>query len=443
MSTRTLTENLLNQCRRAEIRRVVVDSREVQPGDLFLALPGARVDGHHFLGEVAAKGVCQAVVRSDYNGQTYGLILHRVENTLSFLQEWAALRFRELTGTVVGITGSYGKTTTKHFAQTLLSTRYRVWITPGNQNSQIGLPLALLNLRSDPEIVVLEMAMTGAGQIAHLVQLFPPSIAIVTAVTYAHAENFRSLADIARAKAEILGSSRIQMAILSRGLPGELLELVRCPYVTASVEDPEAHLFAILKERELTLFEKGRSIGTLPWLLPALHHCQNFLLAAALARELNLEWPEILAGVPALNPVAGRYVVERLENLDVTVIDDCYNANEVSMCAALDSMPAPKGQGRRIAIFGEIPELGIHADAAHKRVARHALKRADLFVCIGEKTRPMADLWLRAGRAAGWCADVPDAVQALRRLMKPGDVILVKGARCACLETLIERLRLL
>jgi UDP-N-acetylmuramoyl-tripeptide--D-alanyl-D-alanine ligase len=435
---RDLAIDLVEELTSGRLSGVAIDSREVQPGGCFFALPGARTDGHAFLRQAAERGGSIAIVKEAYDGPSFGLRLHRVGDTLLALQECGAARFRRLTGVVVGITGSYGKTTTKHFAQQLLSTHCRSWVTPRNQNSQSGLPLSLLNLTGDPEVVLLEMAMTTRGQIARLVDLFPPHLAVIIGVALAHAENFASLGEIATAKAEIFSSRRLSKAILSADLPPSVMGACPVPFETFSCVDSQATYFARGKTT-VRVFEKGEPVGPMIWHLPAVHHRHNFLAAAAIARQLKQDWRSILAAAASFSPASQRYEVRKLGAL--TVIDDCYNANETTVCAALDHLPAPGAGGRRIAVLGLLPELGVHSEASHLRVARHAMKRADLLLCIGEKTRPMADSWLRAGRPATWYADVADAVRGLLRLVRPGDVVLVKGGRTARLERVIQRLK--
>lgn len=201
----------------AIVRGVAVDSRQIKPGDLFFALPGAKADGHTFLEEAAKKGAAGAVVHHSYNGADFGLPLIKSDDVLQTLQELARKKVESARPRIVGITGSLGKTTTKEFVTTLLKAKYRVAASPGNSNSQIGLPLAILNHSGEgDEILVLEMGMTHPGEIHKLVSIAPPEVAVVTKVALVHACNFESIEEIAHAKGEIFSHPLTKMGIYNK-----------------------------------------------------------------------------------------------------------------------------------------------------------------------------------------------------------------------------------
>ena len=192
-----------------------VDSRLVKQGNLFFALKGAHVDGHQFLSAAAVNGAVAAVVNESYNGPDFGLLLIKVPDPLIALQELAKSVLQQRKSKIVAVTGSLGKTTTKDFITTLLKSKYSVSCSPGNSNSQIGLPLTILNHTDGAEdVLVLEMGMTHSGQIKQLLQIAPPDIAVMTTVALVHAGNFNSLEDIARAKAEVLTHPKTTLGVI-------------------------------------------------------------------------------------------------------------------------------------------------------------------------------------------------------------------------------------
>lgn len=399
-----------------EITRCIHDSRESGPGALFFALKGQKVDGHVFLREVAERGATAAVVTHDYRGSDYGLTLFRVEHVLKAVQEMARAVQRVRKGRVVAVTGSVGKTTTKEFIATLLQSRFRVAKTPGNSNSQVTFPLSLLNAEDDAEVFVVEMGMSEKGEIARLVQIAPPQIAVVTNVSYSHALFFpEGIEGIARAKAEIFSSSETELGIVSA----------------------QAAQFAPIRETgnfpKVVYDQLGASIQ-LPF--SASHLCEDFVGAATVARAMGLSWEEIRAQAPRLATLPNRF--ERVVHHGIVFINDSYNANATSMSAALANLPAPGPGKKRIGVLGSMKELGEYTHAHHHEVGLKALQSCARLLCLGEECRVMVDLFQQHQRPAELHSDLAAIKKRLFEIAEPGDVVLLKGSKPHCLWKILE-----
>ena len=400
------------------IATVAVDSRKVVAGSLFFALSGNRSDGHAFLEEAAERGATAAVVNSAYRGAAFGMTLLPVADGLEALQQlMVALLNTRGAKRVVGITGSLGKTTVKGFIAQLLSQRYRVFTPSGNHNSQVGLPIAILNeMRGDEELLVIEMAMSEAGNISRLVEMVPPDIGLITAIELVHACNFDGIEGIARAKGEIFSNSKTALGLMPQQIRcRDLLDTMGACHKRYFVEEhPLATSFAI-------------------------SGAHNRMLAAAaieVALECGVEAASIAAAMPTLT--LPRQRLQRVEKRGVVFINDSYNAAEASVKVALDVLPPPREGGQRIAIIGQMLELGMHSTSCHRAVGEHALTRVDTMLCIGKETGPIIDVWKQQGRSARAFSSHAALLQALKRIAQPGDVVLVKGARSMALETIID-----
>lgn len=408
----------------AMVRGIAVDSRNVKPGDLFFALPGDQTDGHAFLSDAAAKGAVGAVVKKDYAGPDYGMALVRCEDCLKALQMLAKTYLKRHRPKVVAVTGSLGKTTTKDFIAQLLQVKYKVSVSPGNSNSQIGLPLTILNhSQDDDEILILEMGMTHPGQILKLIDIAPPTVAVVTTVALVHACNFNSLTDIARAKAEIFMHPDTEIGFYPQESDhGHVLSTSgTCRKVSFSLHSQEA-----------------KTILTKPLPVPGEHNRHNFLAAASVARYLGLSLDEIHERMAALHLPERR--LQHVEKFGALFINDAYNASEMSMKAALNSLPTPKAGSKRIAVLADMLELGKFSEGCHRAVAQHALDCVDLMLCFGNECRYINECWQQAGRPVVWAPERSEIVKALRTHLQPGDVVLLKGSRGKGVWKVLEEL---
>lgn len=425
---------------------VSVDSRLHQSDNLFFALSGAKTDGHQYLEEVALKGAAGAVVKNDYPGPDYGLTLIYVEDPLVALQNLAKNILQRSKARVIGVTGSLGKTTTKDFLTTILKEKYVVASSPGNSNSQIGLPLAILNHTDGYEdIVVLEMGMTHPGQIRKLIEIVPPECVIITSVALVHACNFNSLDEIVFAKAEILEHPNTKVAIVNRDIINysKIEKVGTCRKISFAFNNPLADYSVHSQEIEnLSVKFKDEifHLGTFP--VRGKHHQTNFMSVVACARYFDMDWDEITAGMGklVLPALRGREVVKD----GILFINDSYNAAELSVKAALENLPAPtQPGGRKIAVLADMLELGQFSEKAHNEIGNHALNFVDLMFCYGTECRHILDCWQKANRPVQWFLQREELIPALRAHMKTGDVVLIKGSRGTQILKLLDELEIL
>lgn len=416
------------------------DSKAISPGDLFFALKGERSDGHAFLEEVAARGATCAVVSKDYRGKSFGLTLIPVDNGLESLHQLAKATLSSRNVRVIGVTGSVGKTTTKEFIATLLEGKFRVGKTPGNANSQVGVPLSILNLEGNEEVLVLEMGMSQAGEIQKLVTIAPPEVAILTKVALSHAASFADgLEGIARAKAEILSHPLTKVALLNHQVVPFLSQDPSLSLkMTYGLEgDAGGSDFVLCQEKErFYIREKGERSPSFTLPFSASHLCENFLGAAAVARVFGMSWEEIISQAQKLTLFHRRF--ERVEREGITFINDAYNANPTSMRAALHNLPTPNKEGKRIAVLGSMKELGSYCAQGHQDVAKVALAHVDHLLCFGKECIPMVDIFEKGQKPVEHYLDFVALKRRLFELGRPGDVVLLKGSNSMQLWRLLE-----
>jgi UDP-N-acetylmuramoyl-tripeptide--D-alanyl-D-alanine ligase len=427
----------------APVSGYCVDSRLLKKNELFFALKGDRVDGHDYLFEIHKNGAVAAIISNSYNGPIPGnLLLIRVDDPLKALQEIAGRVLSESPSRIVGITGSIGKTTTKTFIHTLLSGKFRTGASPGNSNSQIGLPLSILNhTTGDEEVLILEMGMTHPGQIAQLIQIAPPEVSVLTSVSLVHACNFNALEEIAWAKAEIFQHGHTKLGIMHRDIPcfEEIAAATPCRKITFSLTSQSAdYTVDPAHPTQLTSNLEGLSILTDGLKLPGKHNLHNLLAAVAVARHFNVCRNEIQERLGLLQLPAQR--LEQVIHQKIHFINDSYNAAELSVKAALESMPMPVESGRKIAVLGSMMELGKFSGECHKRVGEHALNYVEEIYCFGEECRPIYEVWKSAGKKVELFHDFSDLLSCLRDTLKPSDVVLIKGSLSKQMWKILEEL---
>jgi UDP-N-acetylmuramoyl-tripeptide--D-alanyl-D-alanine ligase len=417
-----------------------IDSRTLAPGDVFFAIEGETHDGHAFVDDVLAQGAAAAVVHRDTPG---GGRLIRVGNTLTALQQLAAHARVRWGGTVVGVTGSAGKTTTKDVIASLLSTAVPVGRTTGNFNNHIGLPLSILRVPDDAKAAVLEFGMNHGGEIAALARIGRPDIAVVTNVGYAHVQNFEDgIAGIARAKRELVEALAADgTAVLN--YEDERVRRFRESHTGRTVYygfSPEAEVRAVeldLRE-DGAVFRVGDSLFRTS--LSGRHAVLNVLAGIAVARVFGIEDSSLRGAVSSLEP--GRMRGERIRRNGVTIINDCYNSNPEavrSMLEVLRDTPAL----RRIAVLGEMLELGRWAEPLHRDVGSYAA-RCGISVLVG--IRGVASALVKGAvehglrkDAAYFFNDPEEAGDWLKGFVQPGDAILFKGSRGTRVEKALDR----
>ena len=421
------------------VQGIAIDSRKILPGDLFFALPGNKVDGHAFLQEAVSKGAVGAIVHESYQDVSLKLPVLRVPDVLVALQDLARKTLAKRSSKVIAITGSLGKTTTKDFASALLATRYKVFSSPLSYNSQATVPLSILMAEGTEEYLILEMGMTHAGNIENLISIAPPSIALITTVAIQHASNFSDgLLGIGREKAMIFTHPKTELGLLHHDIPhyDEVISAGMCPKKTFSMHSQEAHYFLEKTSQGARIHVKGEEPYEIDLDLPLKVHYQNFLAATALARSLDVPWHLIREVAPFLKLPSMRF--EQVEKQGILFINDAYNANPDSMKAALESLPTAKPGGKVIAVLSEMDALGAYTKEGHAQVAEMALLHADHLLCLGAHCKIMCTIWNRAQMPAELFECRSSLASVLKQLAKPGDVVLLKGARAYALDTLLN-----
>jgi UDP-N-acetylmuramoyl-tripeptide--D-alanyl-D-alanine ligase len=423
-----------------------IDSRAVAPGMLFVALAGTRIDGHRYVGEALRRGAGGALVSQPVPDAPREAAIIRVPDALRAFHRLArGIRDRR-TLRVVGITGSVGKTSTKEMAAAVSAQRFRTARTPENWNTELGVPLVLANLPADREVAVLELAMRGPGQIRELVEISGPNIGVITNVGESHMDFFPSREALAAAKGELLeGLPADGVAVLNADDPlaMSLAPRTRARILSFGGRDGDVRASAIeVRPERGSRFRLHTPSGDVPVALgvPGSHSILNALAAAAVGVALGVGPEAIARGLAEARPLPRR--LEPLRVGEITLLNDVYNSSPQSMRAAFDTLDEIEG-APRIAVLGDMKELGVHAVDAHERVGREvARRRIDLLIAFG----PLAATLAAAARAAGGPrvvhTDDPDAVVALLRTeLIPGAVALIKGSRAMEMERITEALR--
>jgi len=430
-----------------EVTGVTFDSREVQPGDLFVAMPGTVHDGHRFVEGAFAAGAAGAIVSQAVSGPHV-----LVDDTFAALQALGRASRERSRAIIVGVTGSVGKTSTKEALYAALDRNRpgRVHRSVKSYNNHTGVPLSLARMPRNAEFAVLEMGMNNAGEIAALVRQVRPHVALITAIAPAHIENLGSEEAIADAKAEIFeGLEAHGIAIIPNDTPqrDRLVKAARRHaerIITFGSGDADVHavhavsaesggslISAALLERELTFTISQRGE----------HWVSNALAVLAAVEAIGAD--VALAGL-ALADLGGlkgrgeRHVV-RIDGGELLLIDESYNANPASMAATLKSLGAERDVARRIALLGPMRELGEHGDALHAGLAPAVLAaKVDRLILIGDEMRPL-DEALGDRVPVDRVDSVEDAMDALMRIVRPGDAVLVKASNSVGLAKLVER----
>ena len=422
-----------------------IDSRTIRPDELFFAVKGERMDGHDFVDSALNKNAAAAVVRKDqlarYPVKTR---LLAVDDTLTALQTLGSAVRRMWAKPLVGVTGSTGKTTTKEAIAHLLGTRFRVLKSEGNFNNHFGLPLMLLKLEAEHDIAVIEMGMSHAGEIAALAEIAKPDIGVVTNVAPVHLEFFNSVADIARAKYELIESLHAGgTAILNaddeyvsqfgRGFHGKVVLFGMKPAADVRAENvqsggPSGSTFDVV-------VGSCRERATLP--LVGSHNIYNALAAIAAGLDRGLAPSEAVDALASLAPADKRGQVVQLGN--ITIINDCYNSNPTALDAMVDTLAAMPA-ARRMVVAGEMLELGPAGKEMHRHSGRHmAEKKIDVLLGV----RGLAQLMVEAARSAGMRAEFvatpEEAGEWLARESRDGDMVLLKASRGVKLEKALEK----
>lgn len=433
-----------------EIAGAVMDSRQVEKDFLFFAIKGERADGHDFIPQVMEKGAACALCERAPETPAGPYIL--VDDVPKAMQDIAAFYRRELSIPIVGVTGSVGKTSTKEFIAAVLGEKYHVLKTRGNYNNELGVPLTLLQIREEHEAAVIEMGINHFGEMRRLSRMAAPDIVVMTNIGDCHLEALGSREGILKAKSEIFDFSKENGTVILNGdddMLSTIKEVHKKTPVTFGENVNNDYCATNIRARGLFGTEaeihmpSGDFLAEIP--LPGEHMVYNALAAAAAGEALGLSAAEIKAGIAAVQPTAGRSNLIRCA--DRVIIDDCYNANPVSMCAALDLLTF--ADTRKVAILGDMFELGDNAEKLHGDVGRHAAKCGiDVIICVGELSEKMAEeakketVSASPGKNKVWhYAGKKELFKDMEELIKPGDAILVKASHGMGFAEIVERLK--
>lgn len=416
------------------------DSRSVKPGQLFVALEGVR-DGHDFIPAALAAGA--AAVLCSHSGGDFPAIV--VKDTRKALGDIAREERKRLNVKVVGVTGSVGKSTTKEMIVGILSQKYRTGKTPVNHNNDIGMPMAILALPEDTEVAVLEMGMNHFGEMAYLTSIAAPDIAVITNIGTMHIEHLGSREGILHAKLEILQGLRPGGHLIYNG-DEPLLWNLRESGSTAphyfGLENPACDVKGSVRQEAEGCTELAVTAGeeSFQVCLPVegRHFVSDALAAVAVARLLEVPVEGIRQGLAGFRSMEGRQ--EIYEAGGYTIIRDCYNAGPESMAASLTVLG--KKNGRRIAVLGDMLELGVCTQAEHYRVGRIAAGKCDLLLALGKNAGRVVNGAITGGmRPVDAMAfdSAPELVRVLRAKARPGDIILFKGSRGMKMEQVLDQ----
>lgn len=427
-----------------EVESITTDSRQAAEGCLFVAVKGERVDGHDFIPSVFEKGAACVVCEREPEHPSGAWI--QVGSSLQAIKDMAEFYRKQLDIQVVGITGSVGKTSTKEVIASVLSEKYRVLKTLGNFNNELGLPLTVFRLREEHQIAVLEMGISDFGEMHRLSKIARPDVCVITNIGQCHLEYLKDRDGVLRAKSEIFDFMQPEGRIVLNG-DDDKLSAVR------EVKGVKPLFFGVESGREIYADEieprglKGircrihageESFGVqIP--IPGFHMVLNALAATAVGISMGLTTEQVKNGIEKLQSLGGRF--HMIEKGDMLIIDDCYNANPVSMKASLDVLK--DAERRTVAVLGDMFELGKNEASLHREVGAYAGEKGiNLLICTGELSRHMAEAAIRTG-GCETVVHVPNLehlMEVLPRLVQGDDTILVKASHGMHFEKVVELL---
>jgi UDP-N-acetylmuramoyl-tripeptide--D-alanyl-D-alanine ligase len=432
------------------VRRVCTDSRQVQPGDLFVALAGDRFDGHDFLAQAAKGGAVAAIVeRRKVSWAAAASAIVAVDNTRLALGRLAGRYRLDFAALIIAVGGSNGKTTTKELVAAVLRGAYDVLSSAASFNNDIGVPLSLLGLEGSHGVAVLEVGTNHPGELAPLVRMMAPRMGLITSLGREHLQFFGNMAGVVQEEGSLAELLPINGKLFLNG-DSEWAETVlrrcRAPVIRVGIGERNDWRGRFLRvDHQGTTFHvngpEARFDGEYRMSLLGRHQVVNGLLAVAVGAELGLSPEAIHRGLAGCRPLKQR--LETWESRGVRVLDDSYNANADSMLAALETLRDLPCAGRRVAVLGDMAEQGPHSVAAHEEIGRRTAEiGVDALFAVGTMARHFAG----AARAGGAqrvfeFADVAAAAEAVQAFVTAGDSVLIKASRVTRLEQVAERLR--
>ena len=431
-----------------EVSSVAIDSRKVVKDTLFVAIKGARVDGHSFIPQVMEAGALCSLSEQDLGDVDYPYI--RVSSCTEALKDLAEHYRRSLDIKVVGITGSVGKTSTKEMIASVLSEKYNVLKTEGNFNNEIGLPLTVFNIREEHEVAVLEMGISHFGDMKPLAKIARPDVCVITNIGYAHLENLGTRDGILKEKSSMTDYMNPKGSVIFNGDDDKLKSYTSrdgrtpvyfgltssCPFHVENIERKGLKGTYAEFVTPTSRFHAHISI-------PGDHMIYNALAGVAVGYALGMNNDEIARGIEKLVPIAGR--INLIEAKHYTIIDDCYNANPASMKSSLDVLAY--ADTRKVAILGDMGELGADELARHREVGAYAaFKNTDVLVCIGALSKDMAEAAKETVLATEKNMKVfhfdtkEDFYQNMRQILKDNDTILIKASHFMEFPEIVKKL---
>ncbi len=422
-----------------EINEISTDSRSIPEASLFVALRGERFDGNKFVDEAFVKGASACVAQKDspfVDKTAKNLIL--VDDTGKALLDIAHLYRSKLSLKLVGVTGSVGKTTTKEMIYAVLSERFNTHKTQGNLNNQIGLPKTLLQLDKSFEAAVIEMGMSDLGEIHDLSMCAAPDISVITTIGVSHLENLGTRENILKAKLEITDGMN-ELSPLVINTDNDMLSTVKLdrPIITYGIEK-KADVMAtdIESDGENTSFSINGVKVSIPCI--GVHNVYNALAAYLVAKHFGMTDEEIVRGLKNYTPSGMRQRITRVG--DTTVVEDCYNASPDSVTAALKALASMTTNGKKIAVLGDMLELGSVSKQGHFDAGRLCAElEIDELVCLGEEAKQYDEGCKASGGRSTWFEDREELANYLVNTAKQGDILWFKASRGMKFEELIEK----
>ena len=421
---------------------ICTDTRSVKPGNLFIPLIGERFDGHNFIDQAVENGAIGIISSRPEVIVLGNITVIVVADTLLALQDLARFHRQKFNIPMIAITGSNGKTTTKDMIAAILASRFNVLKTEANYNNEIGLPLTLLQLTAQHEVAVVEMGMRGRGQIRHLANIALPTVAVITNVGETHIELLGSIEEIAAAKAELLEFipengliilnaddhfvHRMNKQVHSRlTLFGLEQGDIRADHIQTSAQGINFRCYSTQWDFSVYIPTVGK------------HNVYNALAAISVGLELGLNFGEICSGLYNFNASPMRLHIEEVG--DYVVINDTYNASPMSMLAAIDTL-VEVAKNRKVVVLGDMLELGHIKVEAHRQIGEKLANcHVDIVITIGELASHIAEAANEYGiKITVACYNHNDASNTLKKLMKPGDTILIKGSRGMKMENIVQ-----
>lgn len=428
-----------------EVQGIVTDSRKVEEGFLFVPIKGARVDAHDFIDGVMEKGALCTLTERELGEKSFPYI--KVNSSLQAVKDIAEFYLKQLSIPVVGITGSVGKTSTKEMIAAVLEEKYNVLKTKGNFNNELGVPLTVFGLRPDHEIAVLEMGISDFGEMHRLAKIARPDTCVITNIGLCHLEFLKSRDGILKAKTEIFDFLESDGHVILNGDDDKLITVRDVKGIKPLFFGVDNHQGVWADEIESKglkgiscRIHAGEESFKVLIPIPGRHMVYNALAGTAVGLTYGMNMEEIKKGIESLQSLSGRFHI--IETGNRTIVDDCYNANPVSMKASLDVLQ--DALGRRVAILGDMGELGKEEVEMHREVGVYAAARdIDKIICVGELAGDMAE----AARLAAPTKDIvhfaekESLLEALPEMIRDGDTILVKASHFMEFEKVVEMLK--